>query len=190
MGQRQHEDGPAPVLEPAAEAVRSVLDQIEAPTPEANVMLASGRRYELTAGTEADRVTIRSRTGEVVLRIEVTDAGPVLSFSSASVELVAVRSLRLAAEDVSIEAGKDLSVTAGGSLRERVAGDHHLSVAGDERVEAANVELQANAGAVGMRAKGRIALDAEHVGLNDNPLPAPFRWSAIAAGEEPGGEET
>ena len=69
-------------------------------------MLASGRRYELTAGAEADRVTIRSRTGEVVLRIEVTDAGPVLSFSGASVELVAARSLRLAAEDVFIEAGK------------------------------------------------------------------------------------
>jgi hypothetical protein len=180
MEQRQRDDGPAPVPEPAAEAARSVLDQIEAPIPEANVMLASGRRYELTAGTEADRVTIRSRTGEVVLRIEVTDAGPVLSFSGASVELVAARSLRLAAEDVSIEAGKDLSVSAGGSLRERVAGDHHLSVAGDERVEAANVELQANAGGVGVRAAQTIALDGEHIGLNDDPAPTPFAWSGIA----------
>ena len=180
MEQRQREDGPAPVLEPAADAVRSVLDEIEVPAPEANVMLASGRRYELTAGTEADRVTIRSRTGEVVLRIEVTDAGPVLSFSGASVELVAARSLRLAADDVSIEAGRDVSVTAGGSLRQRVAGDHHLSVAGDERVEAANVQLQANAGGVSVRAAQTIALDGEHIGLNDDPPPAPFAWSAIA----------
>src|SRR5580704_2523944 len=87
----------------------------EAPARAADVTLVSGRRYELTTGAEADRVTVRSRTGEVVLRIEVTDAGPVLSFSGASVELVASRSLRLAAEEVTIDAG---------TLRERVAGDH------------------------------------------------------------------
>src|ERR1700733_1167926 len=121
MEQRQRDDGPAHVLEPAAEAARSVLDHIKALLPEVTAMPASGRRYELTAGTEADRVTIRSRTGAVVLRIEVTDAGPVLSFSGASVELVAARSLRLAADDISIEAAKDLSMSAGGSLRERVA---------------------------------------------------------------------
>ena len=172
MEQRQRDDGPVPVQDPAAEGVRSVLDQIEVPAPGANVMLASGRRYELTAGTDADRVTIRSRTGEVVLRIEVTDAGPVLSFSSASVELVAMRSLRLAANEVAIEAG---------SLNERVAGDHHVRVGGDERVEAANVQLQANEGAVGVRAMGRIALDGEHIGLNDDPLPRPFGWSASAS---------
>jgi hypothetical protein len=62
-----------------------------------------------------------------------------------------------------------------------VAGDHHVRVGGDERVEAANVQLQANAGAVGVRALGRIALDGEHVGLNDDQLPRPFAWSAIAA---------
>jgi hypothetical protein len=65
-----------------------------------------------------------------------------------------------------------------------VAGDHHVRVGGDERVEAANVQLQANAGAVAVRALGRIALDGEHIGLNDDPLPQPFAWSAIAAGPD------
>jgi hypothetical protein len=67
-----------------------------------------------------------------------------------------------------------------GTLRERVAGDHHVRVGGDEQVEAANVQIQASTGAVGVRAMGRIALDGEHIGLNDDPRPLPFAWSASA----------
>src|SRR5580704_3486799 len=125
-------------------------------------------------------VMIRGRSGDIVaarrsvrdlVRIEVTDAGPSPRSPGASVELVAARSLRLAADDVTIDAG---------TLRERVAGDHHVRVGGDERVEAANVQLQASTGAVGVRAMGRIALDGEHIGLNDDPLSQPFAWSASA----------
>jgi hypothetical protein len=76
-----------------------------------------------------------------------------------------------------------MTLTAGGSLRETVAGDHHTRVKGAERVEASAVEVQANEGAVGVRAMGKIALDGEHVGLNDDPLPRPFGWSEIADDE-------
>jgi hypothetical protein len=168
-------------------APRAVLDEIEAPVSNADVVLASGRRYELEAGpNDADRLVIRARGGEVVLRIEVTDAGPVLSFSGASIELQATQRLRLAAREVSVEATGDVSLSAGGSVRENIAGDHHTRVAGDERLEAANVQLQANEGSAAVRAIGRIALDGEHVGLNDDPQPKPFEWSAIAGG--PGDE--
>jgi hypothetical protein len=158
----------------------NLLDQIAAPVSAAEVLLTSGRRYELAAGPEADRLVIRSGDGEVVLRIEVTDAGPVLSFSGASLDLEATRRVRIAAREVSIEATGDVSLSTSGSLRETVAGDHHTKVGGDERVEATNVELQASEGGVGVRAMGRIALDGEHIGLNDDPLPQPFPWSAIA----------
>jgi hypothetical protein len=168
----------------AEPAKRTLLDEIEAPAPNAAIVLASGRRYELEAGHEADRVVIRARSGEVVLRIEVTDAGPVLSFSGASLDLQATGRLRLAAREVSVEATGDISLSAGGSMRENIVGDHHTRVTGDERVEAANVQLQANEGAVGVRAIGRIGLDGEHVGVNDDPLPKPFGWSAIAGGPD------
>lgn len=177
---------PAPphAAEPGTGAAqRTLLDEIEAPVSNAAVVLASGRRYELEAGAnDADRLVIRARGGEVVLRIEVTDAGPVLSFSGASIDLQATQRLRLAAREVCVEATGDVSLSAGGSVRESIAGDHHTRVAGDERVEAANVQLQANEGAVGVRAIGRIALDGEHIGLNDDPLPKPFEWSEIADG--------
>jgi hypothetical protein len=37
---------------------------------------------------------------------------------------------------------------------------------------------------VGVRAMGRIALDGEHIGLNDDPAPQPFGWSEIAGGPD------
>jgi hypothetical protein len=160
----------------------SLIDQVQPMVAEASIALSSGRRYDLEAGPEADRLVIRSRGGQVVLRIEVTDAGPVLSFSGATVDISASRRLRLAAGEVTIEATGDVSVVAGGSLREAVAGSHHARIAGDERLEAANVQIQASEGSVGLRAQQGIALDGEHIGLNDDPLPKPFAWSGIAAG--------
>jgi hypothetical protein len=195
MPQRESQERGSPPAEaepqsaPANRAPSLSLDDVEAPLGAASVTLVSGRRYELEAGSDADRVTIRGRTGEVVLRIEVTDAGPVLSFSGASIEIAATRRLHLAAEEVAIDARRDLALSSGGSLEERIGGHHHTHVAGDERLEAASVEIQANTGAVGVRAMGRIGLDGEHIGLNDDPMPQPFGWSAIADEEEPSSEE-
>jgi hypothetical protein len=162
----------------------SLLDQIEPTVERASLTLASGRRYDLEAGRDGDRLVVRSRGGDVVLRIEVTDAGPVLSFSGATLDLEATRRLRLSAREVSIEATEDLALAAGGSVMETIGGTHHTRVKGDERVEAANVQLQASSGGVGVRAMNRIALDGAHIGLNDDPLPQPFPWSAIADDDE------
>jgi len=161
------------------------IDDVAVPMPSAAVVLTSGRRYDIQAGPDADRLVVRSRAGDIVLRIEVTDTGPVLSFSGASLDLEAVRRLSITAQEVSIHASGDVSLNAGGSLRETIAGDHHTRVAGAERVEAATVQVQANEGGVGVRANGRIALDGEHIGLNDEPEPKPFGWSAIADGPDP-----
>lgn len=121
----------------------------------------------------------------MVLRIEVTDAGPVLSFSGASIDLVATRGLRIEAEDLSLHAKRNMVVETGDSLHERIHGDHHTQVDGDERLEAAAVEVQANARAVAVRAMKAISLDGERIGLNDDPLPQPFPWSKLTEDEPP-----
>jgi hypothetical protein len=147
----------------------SLIDLIETPVDGASVLLSSGRRIEVEAGADVDRLVVRAPSGQIVLRIEVGDQGPVLSFSSATIDIEATKKLRLAAEDIHVDAKRD--------LRETVGGTHHTRVAGDERLEAARVELQANDASVAVRAREHIALDAEHIGLNDEPLPAPFVWS-------------
>lgn len=182
------QQGTAPSDKPASAAMPdengatpSALDGVNAPVRAADVTLASGRRYELEAGAGADRLVIRGRGGDVVLRIEVTDRGPVLSFGAAEIDIAAARRLHLSAEHIDVETTGDLSLVAGGSLTQRAAGHHHVAAGGDVRVEAAAVELQANRGGVGVRAMRAIALDGEHIGLNDLPLPQPFPWSEPAA---------
>lgn len=167
-----------------AEHARPALEEVQAPLESSQVTLTSGRRYELEAGAEKDRLTIRGRGGAVILRIEVTDAGPVLSFSSASLELESTHRLHLRADEVEIETKRDLTLAVGGALIENVGGDHHLRVGGAERVEAAAIELQASTTSVSVRAMGKIALDGEHIGLNDDPAPQPFPWSTIADGPD------
>jgi hypothetical protein len=160
-----------PAAPRAVETATRLIDSVEAPVNSASVLLSSGRRVQLEAGVDADRLVIRARDGQVVLRIAVGDEGPVLSFTSATIELEATKCLRLAAEEIHVETK--------GDLRETIGGTHHTRVAGDERLEAARVELQANEGSVAAKARDSIALDAEHIGLNDDPLPAPFGWSSV-----------
>lgn len=165
--------------ENSAEREPDLLQRVDAPLDTAHVTLTSGRRYELRADGARDQVTIRSSEGNIVLRIEVTDAGPVLSFTGATIDLVATKNLRIEAEDLSLQAKRTMVVETGGSLEERIHGDHHTRVDGDERLEAAAVELQANKKAVSVRAMEKIALDGERIGLNDDPLPQPFPWSKL-----------
>ncbi len=53
-------------------------------------------------------------------------------------------------------------------------------MAGDARLEARAVEVQANERSVRVQAMEQIFLDGSHIGLNDDPSPTPFDWSAIA----------
>ncbi|WP_437908908.1 hypothetical protein WME95_13990 [Sorangium sp. So ce327] len=53
-----------------------------APVPSATVSLSSGRRYEMEVTPAGDRLVVRGRTGEIILQMEITDAGPVLSFAA------------------------------------------------------------------------------------------------------------
>jgi hypothetical protein len=150
-----------------------------------DVTLRSGRRYELRAGETVDTLTVRSASGTVLLRVAVGDDGPLLSFESAQITLSARNHLALAAPAVSVTTG-DLRVLAGSS-EERIEGHRHAHVGGEDRLEAGAVAIQANEGGVAVKAMHRIALDGEHIGLNDDPAPLPFAWSAIAddQGTEP-----
>jgi hypothetical protein len=121
----------------------------------------------------------------VVLRVLVGEGGPVLSFDAAEIEIASRGELTLTGRDVRVRAARDLLVDVGGDARTHVAGDRHTSVRGAERLEADRVELQANEEDVAVRARERVLLDAEHIGLNDDPLPAPFEWSRAANEEAP-----
>lgn len=167
-----------------AAAERDLLDGLELPVAHADLRLASGRRYAIDAGADADRLVVRGRGGDVVLRIEITEAGPVLSMTGAVLELRAARQLVLEAERVALRARGALAIEAGGALTETVGGDRHVCIGGVDRLEAAALERQADAGGVSFRARDAIALDGERVALNGDPRPAPFGWSRAGNEEQ------
>ncbi len=148
-----------------------ILERVEVGEAEREVTLRSGRRYELGSDGVHDRLTVRSRSGAVLLRVCVGEQGPLLMFDSAEIALSARRKLSLSAPTIALETE--------GDLVERVGGDHHVRVKGEERVEAAALALQANERDVRVQAMGKVGLDGEHIGLNDELCPMPFPWSAL-----------
>lgn len=186
-------DRPPPMGSPMGRETGSLLDELDLPSLSAEVQLASGRRCSLEARPDGDRLTVRARDGKVMLRVTLTDAGPVLVFEAADVELRGTRTLRLASEAMEVRAGSlrldsdamevstgSLRTHVGGDVATRVTGARHTRIDGADRLEAGTLQAQANKGAAELRAAGRIALDGEHIGLNDDPCPVPFSWSAIA----------
>ncbi|MEJ7731859.1 MAG: hypothetical protein WKG00_21945 [Polyangiaceae bacterium] len=168
-------------LESEGPGVQRLLQEVDLPTRHAELTMASGRRYEVLTGEDGvDRVRIHGGGGQLVLAVEVTDAGPVLTVTGAVVQLEATRSLRMAAPEIALESSGAMTLSTGGDLVSVVGGDQHTRVSGAQRSEARAIELQASDGHVAVRARERITLDGEHIGLNDDPLPQPFGWSAIA----------
>lgn len=173
---------PSPVEVERESLTDQILAGLEIPVVSAEVSLVSGRRCSLEARPDGDRLTVRARDGKVVLRVTLTDAGPVLSFEAADLELRGTRTLRLDAEAMEVSTGH-LRTHVGGDVETRITGTRHTRIDGAEHLEAGSVQAQANTGAVEVRAAGHIAMDGEHIGLNDDPCPTPFPWTAIAEEE-------
>lgn len=158
-------------LESVESCLQSILEQVDPPLH--HVALESGRSVAIAPTADGDRIEVRGRQGEVVLRILVGENGPILSFESAAIEVQSRGDLSLSGRNVHLSAANDLRVDVGGV--------QHTRVAGPSRLEAETVELQANDGDFSIRAREDVKVDAERIGLNDNPLPQPFAWSAPAS---------
>jgi hypothetical protein len=143
--------------------------------PSAALPLASGRRVEVVEGREADTIVVRAPSGECVLSIRVTDAGPVLSFRAAALELAA-GSLALGCDDLRIVARQSAAIEVGGDLRERVGGSVHRDAAGTSTTSAREVALQASPGGVVVDANDDVTIRGERVRLNSDDPPMPLSW--------------
>ena len=179
----------APVPANQAEApevsrgAESLLASAETAHERAEVVLASGRRYVMDSDVEGDRLTIRSGKGLLLLVVLVTDRGPVLAFEGAELELRAARSLVLESDAITLRANT-LRTEVEGDVSERIGGGRHTHIHAADQLEAAAIQAQASHGPIELRAAGRVAIDAEHIGLNDDPCPVPFGWSEIGRDEQ------
>jgi hypothetical protein len=176
-----HPDVPDCTPNPAVASSESAIAPAAAPSPAlaAHVCvlaLASGRSIEVTEGGAEERIQLRSTSGEVMLTVRLTDEGPVLSLSGASLEIAASKSLALSCETLHIKAARDALIEVGGSLRERVEGSVTRETAGASTVSGREVKLEAFPGGIVLKANDDVAINGERVLLNSDDRPMPRTW--------------
>ncbi|MEP7121468.1 MAG: hypothetical protein ABJE95_11180 [Byssovorax sp.] len=175
-------DGPSPPDAAAIVAAGASTSTI------ATTTLPSGRRLEAELdATGADVLRIRAHDGQCVLTVRITDEGPVLSFSGASLELDA-RRLDIACDDLRVRVGGSAALAIGGDVDTRVAGHATHRIEGASRTEAQSLALAAHPGGITLEANDDVALKGERVLLNsdDPPMPlsmAEYRARRLAASE-------
>jgi hypothetical protein len=166
---------PKPHAEPAAPTEEAdpresaLLDEIAASPPADHQALAlpSGRVIEAHAeAAGADRVTIKSPTGEVELTVLMTPSGPVLRFRAADVELAASRAVRVDCESFHVRAEKEITQEAGGDLRQKIGGSADVKVRRRLTTAAGEARLVAKRGGVQIEANDDVELIGERVKLN------------------------
>jgi hypothetical protein len=145
------------------------------------VTLPSGRRLEAELDPSgADVLRIRARDGQCVLTVRITDEGPVLSFSGATIELEA-RRLDVACDDLRLRVGGGAAIDIGGDVNARIAGRATQEIQGDLRTAARSMALQARTGGMTLDANDDVALKGERVLLNSDDPPMPLSMKEYRA---------
>ncbi len=126
--------------------------------PGESVDLSRRQRMIVLRRPEADVVQFLSREGEITLSVILTEAGPVLRFSGASLALQASGSLSLEAEHVHLHGRSGVSMSTDGDLIVRAKGD----LISEARVQT----ITATLGDVSVSANDDVRLVGERVRMN------------------------
>jgi uncharacterized protein (DUF2345 family) len=114
-------------------STKSKLEEVEEATAAGETRyLKDGRT--LTVEND-DTVEIRSAGGLLEVRIQLTDAGPVLQMESARLSLKGTESVEIASKRVDIVATEAVRVASGGTIEVTSAQDTKIDAEGEVRVE-------------------------------------------------------
>lgn len=146
-----------------------------------SVVLPSGRTIEVQSVADADVLRFRAPSGECVLTIHLTDAGPVVRVAGADLEVRSSKRLSLDCEEFHLRASGSAAIDVGGDLRERVGGSVHRAARGDAITEAQHVRTEARPGGIELRANDDVRVTGERVLLNSDDPPMPLTWEEYEA---------
>lgn len=170
------------------DAPRTAVPAPAAPAPAAAltaparvVPLSSGRSLEIAEEAAGERILVRAAEGQILVSIRLTDDGPVLSLSGASLEIAAARALSLSCDTLRIHAAQDATIDVGGCLHERVRGSAVREAGRSARTTAREVKVEASPGGVEIRANDDVDIVGERVRLNSEDPPMPLSWEEFRA---------
>ena len=145
------------------------------------VVLPSGRAIEVQSTPDMDVLRFRAPSGECVLTIHLTDAGPVVRVAAEALEVRAAKRLSLDCEEFHFRASKTAAIDVGGDLLERVDGSVHRVARGDAIMEAQHARVETRPGGIELRANDDVRVTGERVLLNSDDPPMPLTWEEYEA---------
>lgn len=96
-----------------------------------DVFLREGRTLRVTDEGGEELVEIRSGSGQLELRIKLTEQGPVLQMESVRLQLKASEAVEIESKRVDIKATEGASLETGGELKITGEADVKVNAAGD-----------------------------------------------------------
>jgi hypothetical protein len=143
--------------DPSEEGVSRLIASVDLAPMETRHSFASGREVALQ-GSQQDHLVVRSPTGQIELSVRFTEHGPVLSFTSAALDLVSPGA-------VTLDCGS-LRVRARDGIALETSGDIVQNAKGTLRGEADDVSLRSRVGDLKLAANDDVVVEGERIRLN------------------------
>lgn len=102
---------------------RHQAEEAEEASDRREVYLRDGRTLSVEDGGAEDLVEIRSSSGQVEVRIRLTEDGPVLQMESARLQLRATEAVEIASKRIEIKATESLALTSGNEVKVDAEGE-------------------------------------------------------------------
>ena len=105
------------------------------------VYLREGRTLTVSAQGTDELVEIRAASGQVELRIRLTEQGPVLQMEAVRMTLKATEAVEVEAKQFSVKATESLALASEGEVKVTSGGETKVEAEGDVRVVGATIHL-------------------------------------------------
>ncbi len=103
--------------------------------PVKQLQLDSGRQVQAHSNENGELIEITEENGDIILKILMTESGPVISLTGTHLKLQATESIALQAKKISIEATEKTSLKSNGTMEIEASADIDIKSENDIRAK-------------------------------------------------------
>ncbi len=130
------------------------------------VLFPSGRRASFKNSDGEDLLIVKNPEGFVELMVRFTDAGPVLYFQSAALDIKSRGDFAVDCKKFRVRAKECIDLTSKGDLVQDVHGKMETKVVEESVIKARKIEIKSTLGDVDIKANDDVHLRGERIKLN------------------------
>lgn len=116
-------------------------EQVEEQADERTVYLNNGRTLAIESQPTSEIIEIRASSGQVELRVKLTEDGPVLQLDGVKLEVTSESSIAMACEEFSVSAKKSVNLASQTGVRVQSEGEIQIESTQDVRVKGEKIWL-------------------------------------------------